>query len=210
MENYLFNLKFTAKQMARDAKKCEKNAKINQNKCKKAMEKGNQDGARIYAENAIRDKNQALNYLRLSSRIDAVSQRVQTAIGMKSLTQSMAGTVKSMDSVMKSMNVEKISKVMEKFEKQFEDLDLASGFMENSISQSTSITTPENEVESLMQAVADEHGLEFESEMSKMDALKKKKAEKEKPKTTEKEKPKEVVLDEEGQLEERLKRLQGL
>eukprot|EP00456_Euglypha_rotunda_P055557 TRINITY_DN4525_c0_g1_i2.p1 TRINITY_DN4525_c0_g1~~TRINITY_DN4525_c0_g1_i2.p1 ORF type:complete len:240 (-),score=57.47 TRINITY_DN4525_c0_g1_i2:95-733(-) len=212
MENYLFNLKFTAKQMAREAKKCEKNSKINQNKCKKAMEKGNTDGARIYAENSIRDKNQALNYLRLSSRIDAVSQRVQTAISMKSLTTSMSGTVKSMDSVMKTMNVEKISKVMEKFEKQFEDLDIASGFMENSISQSTAVTTPESEVEGLMKQVADEHGLEFESEMDKIGAIKKEKAKEKESSGKEKvkEKPKEIVLDEEGQLEERLRKLQGL
>jgi len=47
------------------------------------MEKGNLAGARIYAENAIRCKSAALNYLRLSSRIDAVAQRVNTAIKMK-------------------------------------------------------------------------------------------------------------------------------
>ena len=44
------------------------------------MEKGNMDGARIYAQNAIRLKNQSLNYLKLSSRIDAVAARVNTAV----------------------------------------------------------------------------------------------------------------------------------
>lgn len=38
------------------------------------------EGARIHAENAIRQKNQALNYLRMSARVDAVSSRVQTAL----------------------------------------------------------------------------------------------------------------------------------
>ena len=41
------------------------------------------EGARIYAENAIRQKSQSLNYLRMASRIDAVSQRVQTAVSMQ-------------------------------------------------------------------------------------------------------------------------------
>lgn len=36
--------------------------------------------ARIHAENAIRQKNQAINYLRMSARVDAVSSRVQTAL----------------------------------------------------------------------------------------------------------------------------------
>lgn len=52
--------------------------------------------------------------LRLSSRIDAVAQRVNTAVKMKSLTKDMKGIVHSMESVMKSMDVEKISAVMDK------------------------------------------------------------------------------------------------
>ena len=157
----LFNLKFTAKQLIRESKKCEQSAAANKLKCKKAMEVNNMEGARIYAETAIRDKNQSLNYLRLSSRIDAVAQRVNTAVKMKTLTKDMSGIVGSMDSVMRTMNVEKISAVMDKFEKQFEDLDLATGVMEQSMQQSSSLTMPEQQVEGLMQQVADEHGLEF-------------------------------------------------
>ena len=41
------------------------------------------EGARIYASNAIRKKNESLNLLRLSSRIDAVASRVQTAVTMR-------------------------------------------------------------------------------------------------------------------------------
>lgn len=38
--------------------------------------------ARIHAENAIRQKTQAVNYLRMSARVDAVAARVQTAVTM--------------------------------------------------------------------------------------------------------------------------------
>lgn len=39
--------------------------------------------ARIHAENAIRQKNQSVNFLRMSARVDAVAARVQTAVTMK-------------------------------------------------------------------------------------------------------------------------------
>lgn len=45
----------------------------------------------------------------------------------------MANVVKSMDSAMKSMSLEKVSQVMDKFEKQFEDLDVHSSVMENTM-----------------------------------------------------------------------------
>ena len=54
-------LKFTSKQLARLSKKCEKEEKGEKDKIRKALEKDNNDGARIHAQNAIRQKNNALN-----------------------------------------------------------------------------------------------------------------------------------------------------
>lgn len=45
-------------------------------------------GARIHAENSIRNANQALNYRRMAARIDAVAARVQTAITTKQVLYS--------------------------------------------------------------------------------------------------------------------------
>jgi charged multivesicular body protein 1 len=73
-------LKFAVKELERNSKKCEKEEKIEKQKCKKAIQKGNVEGARIHAENAIRQKNQSLNYLRMSARVDAVASRVQSAL----------------------------------------------------------------------------------------------------------------------------------
>lgn len=44
---------------------------------------GNMDGARIYGQNAIRKKNEALNYLRLGSRLDAVVSRLDQQAKMQ-------------------------------------------------------------------------------------------------------------------------------
>lgn len=70
----------------------------------------------------------------------------------------MAGVVKAMDAAMKSMNLEKISSLMDKFESQFEDLDVQSSYMENTMSQTVTTSIPQNDVDNLMQQVADEAG----------------------------------------------------
>lgn len=118
------------------------------------------DGARIYAQNAIRKKNESLNFLRLASRVDAVASRMETAIKMNAITKSMKGVVKAMDKVAKTMDVNQISKVMDTFEQQFDDLDVTSEYMEKSMAQSSALTTPEDEVSSLMAEIADEHNLD--------------------------------------------------
>ncbi|KAL3881742.1 hypothetical protein ACJMK2_028137 [Sinanodonta woodiana] len=165
MDKHLFNLKFAAKDLERNAKKCEKSEKEEKVKLKKAIQKGNMEGAKIHAENSIRQKNQALNYRRMSARIDAVAARVQTAVTTKQVTTSMAGVVKSMESAMKSMNMEKVSQLMDRFEQQFENLDVQSQVMEDTMGKTSTLTTPQHEVEGLMQQVADEAGLELNMDL---------------------------------------------
>jgi len=77
----------------------------------------------------------------------------------------MTGVVKAMDAAMKGMNLEKISTLMDKFETQFEDLDVQSSYMENTMSQTTTTAVPQGDVEALMQRVADEAGLELNMEL---------------------------------------------
>ncbi|XP_065831689.1 charged multivesicular body protein 1b-like [Oscarella lobularis] len=163
--NHLFNLKFAAKQLDRNAKKCDEEEKAEKVKLKRAIEKGNMDGARIHAENAIRQKNQSVNFLRMGARVDAVAQRVQSAVTMRQVTRSMAGVVKSMDSALKSMNLEKVASLMEKFERQFETLDVQSQAMEDAMSSTTTLTVPQGQVDCLMQEVADAAGLELKMEL---------------------------------------------
>jgi len=149
----------------RNAKKCEKDEKVEKSKLKQAIQKGNMEGARIHAENSIRKKNEALNYMRMSSRIDAVSSRVQTAVTTRKITQSMAGVVKAMDVAMKAMNLEKISQLMDKFEREFENLDVQSASMENAMSATTTLNAPQSQVDALMMQAADEAGLELNMEL---------------------------------------------
>jgi charged multivesicular body protein 1 len=83
MEDELINLKLTSKQMVMASKKCEKNHQKQLKAVEKAIKQGNREGAQIYAQNAIREKTQGMNYLRLSSRLDAVGARLETAVRTK-------------------------------------------------------------------------------------------------------------------------------
>ncbi|KAJ5070691.1 charged multivesicular body protein 1b [Anaeramoeba ignava] len=159
MENYLFQLKFTAKTLVRQSKRCEKEEKKQKLLLKKAVEKGNVEGARIYGQNSIRQKKQAMNYLALASRLDGVCAKIQTAVQMGKLSQSMGGVVKAMGESSKNMDLAKMTLVMDQFEKQFEDIDVLSTGMEQSMDSSTSTMIPTDEVDTLIQKVADEHGI---------------------------------------------------
>ena len=160
LQEELINMKITSKQMVSASKKCEKNEKKYRKDVKKAIEKGNAEGARIYAQNAIREKNSGLNYLRMSARIDAVAQRLDTVVKNQAMQKSIVKVNKGLSSALKSMNVEKISKEMDAFEKQFEDIDVRAKYMEDAMGNTTASATPEDQVDALISQVADEHQLD--------------------------------------------------
>jgi len=168
MDNSSMQLKFTARQLAANSKRAVREEKKEKAKLKKAIEQGNTEGARIYAQNAIRQKNQALNYLRLSSRVEAVASRVESASRMKTVTYSMANIVQAMDRSMKEMNLEKMTQIMDQFEQQFEDMDVQADYVEQAMNQTTAMATPQGQVDELIQQVAAEHGLELTEELGKI------------------------------------------
>lgn len=165
MEKHLFNLKFAAKQLNKLSVKSEKNEKLEKKKIKTAMQKGNMEGARIHAENAIREKNQALNFLKMGARLDAVTQRIQTAVTMNKVSNSMKGVVKGMDQAMARMNLVQLTQLMDKFEAQQEDLDVKINVMDSAMGSTSVNSMPEGQVNDLMSEVADEHGIEVGQEL---------------------------------------------
>jgi len=162
----LFQLKFTAKSLNRQAKKAQKDENAEKTRLKKALQQGNNDGARIYASNAIRKKSESLNLLRLASRIDAVASRVETATTMRQVTGNMTSVVKGMDKAMETMNLERISLVMDKFESQFADLDVQTSYMEDAMGSTTAVSTPQDQVDALMRQTAEEANIELQQDLA--------------------------------------------
>jgi len=159
LEDDLINFKMTSKQMGRSSAKCNKKEAQMKNKLKKAIADGNMDVAREYAQNAIREKNSALQFLRLQSRIDSVASRLEQAIRMQTVSSIMKSQVSGMQNALKSMEADKISKVMEQFEQQFEDMDVQTRHMNKTMDSTTAVGAPIDEVDELINQVATENRL---------------------------------------------------
>eukprot|EP00540_Astrosyne_radiata_P021740 CAMPEP_0116868716 /NCGR_PEP_ID=MMETSP0418-20121206/27355_1 /TAXON_ID=1158023 /ORGANISM="Astrosyne radiata, Strain 13vi08-1A" /LENGTH=147 /DNA_ID=CAMNT_0004504725 /DNA_START=646 /DNA_END=1090 /DNA_ORIENTATION=- len=133
----LIDLRIASKPLQRISKKCEANEKALIEKVKKefdeAIKQANNDGARIHAQNAIREENQVLNHLRLASRVDVCARSPPKGRAHGSIDEcGMKRVVRTMDKSLASMGMDEISAVMDRFEKHFDDLDVRSRFMEAS------------------------------------------------------------------------------
>lgn len=73
---------------------------------------------------------------------------------MQSVSKSMVGIVSGLDRALASNNLEKMAMTMDQFERQLENLDLQSEFVEGAMSNQATLSTPEDEVNSLLQQVS--------------------------------------------------------
>ena len=69
------------------------------------------EGAKIYAQNAIRKKSEALNYLQLASRLDAVVSRLNSQAKQQVINKSMVGIVRSLSVALKNAPLDKMMTV---------------------------------------------------------------------------------------------------
>lgn len=160
LDNTLFQLKFTAKQLNKQAAKAAKEEKQEINKLKKVLNESEEIG-KLYASNAIRKRNERVQLLKLASRVDSVASRVQTAVTMRQVSGSMAQVCRGMDKALQSMNLQQITMVMEKFEQQFEDLDASVNVYEDMGANADAVVVDGDKVDELINQVADENGLEL-------------------------------------------------
>lgn len=117
----------------------------------------------MYTEESIRLRNQALSFLKISMRIDAVAGRVQSQIAISSLQKNLGVVTKEMERAMQSMNPATISLMMDRFEKQFENLDVTTAQMDEAIGGVTASSIPAEEVRRQMDILKAQQGLDAAS-----------------------------------------------
>ena len=108
LSDTVFNLRMLSKQFMRASAKAEKRSKAEKAKIKKAIQLNNAEGARIYAENAIREHNSAQTFLKYSSRMDGVASRLSMQTGMVAMVQSLNGVTNSLQKAMNIMDMRSV------------------------------------------------------------------------------------------------------
>lgn len=166
MQEVIFKMRYSSKTLGRQASKSEKQIAVEERKAKEALQKNNYAGARIYAENAIRYRSEALGYLKLQSQLEAVSAKLQSQQVRAQVSDDMVQVTQNLSVALEGMDMAKVGLTMERFVKQSDDLDLQTKYMDSAIGESTSSATPQDQVDSLLQQIADTNNLEFNDKIT--------------------------------------------
>ncbi len=164
-----FQLQFTARLLKSQSRKCKQTEKKETAALRRHLIKGDQQLAAIHAENAIFQRNQAVNFMQVASRVEAVSLRLKSIASMCQVTNSMARISHSLQQHAGVMTLAKVTGLMNMFEKQMEDMDVMSEIVDQSIKDTTTSSTPQRDVRGLMTQIAEEQGLQLSEQFGKIE-----------------------------------------
>ncbi|KAK8804649.1 hypothetical protein JH06_3226 [Blastocystis sp. subtype 4] len=137
LEDQVIELKMTSRSLNAQYKKAEQEAKNYEKKMKAEVVKGNQEGAKIYAESSIRMRNQAKQFMVLSSRVEAAAMTMQSVSSMSGISKSMSSCVSAIKAASTSMDINRMYAAMDGFKQACEDSNvMMAGFTDAMGSQS--------------------------------------------------------------------------
>ena len=161
----MFEFKMMAKSMAKESANAESQSKSLVEKVKKCIAKGDYEQAKVAASDAIRQKNMVKRYRVLSSKVDTVAQRLKTAYQNQRLTEQMQSLTQQLLGAGNVMDIVKMTETMSNFEKLFDDLDVNSNMMDQVFDNVNAGTVNENEVNQLINQVAEANGMKVMDEL---------------------------------------------
>lgn len=166
----IFEFRMQAKDLAKQARKSEKERDNMYEKVKKAISENKPEAAKLYAQDAIRKRNEAVKYEMLSYKLEAVHSKLKAAYQTSKLNENMNKMVMSMSSAVNAMDLVKISENMTQFEKIFDDLDANAQMMDKAMDNIDAGSYQERDVSTLIMQVAKMNNMELQKDFEEIKA----------------------------------------
>jgi len=84
---------------------------------------------------------------------------LETVQATKQITKSLAGVTKTLGKSIEDMNLEQVEKILSQFGEKFEDMEVMEETVTQAMDKTTANMVKQDDVDSLIQEVADEHNL---------------------------------------------------
>ncbi|SBT35693.1 vacuolar protein sorting-associated protein 46, putative (VPS46) [Plasmodium ovale wallikeri] len=172
-EDHIFRLKLKTKELEKLSSRSELEEKKLIGDVKKAIQAGKIDIARLYAEKCIRKKNEKINYLNLSNKLDILVSRLEGAYRSASLVKDVGVMIPLIQKINAETNAIKIGNDVMKLENIFDEISISSELINDTVQTSSAVIAPTEEVNELISKIADEHAIQLDGQLGPVSSINK-------------------------------------
>ncbi|SCQ16050.1 vacuolar protein sorting-associated protein 46, putative, partial [Plasmodium ovale] len=128
---------------------------------------------RLYAEKCIRKKNEKINYLNLSNKLDILVSRLEGAYRSASLVKDVGVMIPLIQKINAETNAIKIGNDVMKLENIFDEISISSELINDTVQTSSAVIAPTEEVNELISKIADEHAIQLDGQLGPVSSINK-------------------------------------
>jgi len=132
-------------------------------KIKQAIQRGDMEAARMYANDVVRARKWSRGYQSLISKIDGLMFKLERSDAVQSLAGEMRGVAKSLREASAALNIAGLDDVIQDMEQAMEEVDISSEVMEESVEGMFATDVDETEVDNILAEYGAEVGISASS-----------------------------------------------
>ncbi|MHA1114912.1 MAG: SNF7 family protein [Candidatus Heimdallarchaeum aukensis] len=169
--DHIVNLKLTIRRLERAQRKLERDESRIQLKMRTAIQRGDLEGARLYATDIVRSRKWVLGYQRLVSRINGLIfklERADSAANLAAEMHSIAGALRQANA---QLNVPDLDHVIQDMERSIDGIEDSTETIEDGIDDLLIADTDPAEVDRLIDQTATEMGVSVGGELPSVSAV---------------------------------------
>ncbi len=153
------NLKLVNRRLTKSQRKLENQEKKTERKIRAAIQKGDMQAARMYAQDTVRSRKWGRGYQSLISKIDGLIFKLERADAVQDIAKEMRGVSKSLIDANNALNLPEIDNLVGDMNQALEGIEDTSEIMEDSMDQLFESDTDEGEIDNLLQEYGAEVGI---------------------------------------------------
>lgn len=158
MTDMLIQMKMKSKMFNREHTKAFKEKNKQLAKAKACIQKGNEEGARLYCELAQQKHNEGMQYMRMSHRLEVIAGQVKSKTKSMEMMESLNQFTPYLEQASANMPIEDMYKQMERFSNAYDDLAVKGHIMDenmnNTLGEKGTVTNVDNMMNQLKAEVA--------------------------------------------------------
>jgi charged multivesicular body protein 2A len=149
------------RELERETRSLERQEKQLIQNIKKSAKEGQMGPVKIMAKDLVRTKKYISKFNMMSSQLQAVGLKLQSAKSMDAMSGAMRGVTVAMISMNKQMNIPQMQRIMQQFAMENERMDMTEEMMSDTIDDVMTEEGDEEEEDEVISKVLDEIGVSF-------------------------------------------------
>lgn len=166
MNEMLINMKMKSKSFSRESTKAMKEKEKYYKKAKETLQKGNEEGAKMFCELAQQKHQEGMQYLRMSHRLEVMAGQIKSKSKSMEMMDSLNGLTPFLEQTAQNMPIEQMYQNLDRFSQAYDNLSVQGHILDEGIEKTMGNKNTVTNVDNMMNQLKAEVNYELTGDVN--------------------------------------------